>query len=115
MEYKSLLTLVYYYNKLHTVNRHQMSILNPFNKLISSIKQRNNKFNGLFAFKRRFIPNKNSVDGDDLNLAENQIFDECLFTDEFYFANQLSKSNSNNSHAHSNNNSNPYCNLTIST
>ena len=51
----------------------------------------------------------------DLNLAENQIFDECLFTDEFYFANQLSKSNSNNSHAHSNNNSNPYCNLTIST
>jgi hypothetical protein len=132
MEYKSLflltflifvmlftiLTIVYYFNKLNS-NQNRLSISSiflPFNMLIGHIQQRNITFNGFFTFKRRFMTNDDS-----LNLAENQIFDECLFTDDFYFANQPTKNNnllsngSNSMMTAQNNNSNPYRNLTVAT
>jgi hypothetical protein len=117
----AILSLIYYFNKINSSNE-GIPIINSINRLISYIKQRNINFNGLFTFKRRFMP-ANGGD-DDLNLAENQIFDECLFTDDFYNANQPNnKINKNNllpttevvSAQNTSTNSNPYCNLTVST
>lgn len=117
----AILSLIYYFNKINSSNE-GIPIINSINRLISYIKQRNSNFNGLFTFKRRFMP-ANGGD-DDLNLAENQIFDECLFTDDFYNANQPNnKINKNNllpttevvNAQNTSTNSNPYCNLTVST
>ena len=69
-----ILFIIYYCSKINSSNE-GMPIINSINRLISYFNQRSNNMNGFFTFKRRFL----ATNDDDLNLAENQIFDECLF------------------------------------